>query len=207
MTLDISGIKIKWLGHDAFRLDFLGKTIYIDPFQIHEKDKASLVLITHGHYDHFSPDDLKKIADAKTIIVGTVDVIEKLQIGEARTVAIGDSIDAAGVHIKAVAAYNLEKPFHPKQNGWVGYVFELGGIKFYHSGDTDFIPEMEDISADVAFLPVSGTYVMGPKEAAAAARKIMPKVAIPMHYGSLVGTKKDAEEFKKLCDFCRVEII
>ncbi len=206
-SFEFEGIRIKWLGHDSFRLDFKDKIIYIDPFEIKEKEKATVVMITHAHYDHFSPGDIKRISDEKTWVVGTKEVVEKIDLKNKLLVSPGTELKVEGIKIKAVPAYNLNKPFHPKSNLWVGYLFEINGVTFYHAGDTDFIPEMKDISADVAFLPVSGTYVMNPEEAVAAARKIMPKIAIPMHYGKIVGTNEDALKFKELCDFCRVEIL
>jgi len=119
----------------------------------------------------------------------------------------GDLNNIDGIPVTAVAAYNLNKEFHPKENEWVGYVFTINNIRFYHAGDTDNIPEMQDVSADVIFLPVSGTYVMDPDEAVQAARKIMPKIAIPMHYGKIIGDKSSAERFKKGCTFCEVKIM
>jgi L-ascorbate metabolism protein UlaG (beta-lactamase superfamily) len=210
-TLDISGIKIRWLGHDSLQFEFDGKFLYIDPFETKEQDKADLILITHGHYDHCSIEDLKRLTKPDTVILTTPDTTSKLSGkvdgGIVKLARPGDKFTEKGVHIKAVPAYNVDKQFHPKLNEWVGYVFEIKGIKFYHAGDTDFIPEMADITADVAFLPVSGTYVMNVEEAVMAAKKIMPKVAVPMHYGKIVGTKADAEKFKDLCTFCRVEIL
>jgi L-ascorbate metabolism protein UlaG (beta-lactamase superfamily) len=206
-AIDFEGIMIKWLGHDSFRLDFQGKVIYIDPFQVSEKEPGQIILVTHAHYDHFSPDDLKKLAGKDTIIVSTKDVIAQIAIGKRQVIKAGETIDSAGIKIKAVPAYNKDKAFHPRSSECVGYIIDMNGTKVYHAGDTDFIPEMKDVSADVAMLPVSGTYVMTAEEAVAAARKIMPKVVIPMHYGKIVGSKTDAEKFKKLCDFCRVEIM
>ena len=131
----------------------------------------------------------------------------KIHVGNMKLVKPGDKLKHGTIPIEVVRAYNINKPFHPKENEWVGYLFELNKLKFYHAGDTDFIPEMAEITCDVAFLPVSGTYVMNVEEAVAAARKIMPKIAIPMHYGKIVGEKKHADKFKKLCTFCRVEVM
>ncbi|MFH2020475.1 MAG: MBL fold metallo-hydrolase [archaeon] len=209
--LDFSGVHVKWLGHDSYKFEFGGKIIYIDPYEVHESDKADLILVTHGHYDHCSIADLKKLTKADTVIVTTPDTTSKLsgkvQGGTIKLAKPGDKMVISGISVKAVPAYNLDKPFHPKENEWVGYVFTLNGIIFYHAGDTDFIPEMDEISCDVAFLPVSGTYVMDAEEAARAAKKIMPKIAIPMHYGKIIGQKSDAQKFKDLCTFCRVELM
>lgn len=210
-VLDLSGVRVKWLGHDGFKFEFDGKILYIDPYEMHETDKADIILITHGHYDHCSIADLKKLTKEDTLIVTTPDNTSKLSGkvhgGTLKLVRPGDKFNEKGVAVKTVPAYNKDKPFHPKANEWVGYIFTIKGITFYHAGDTDYISEMEDISCDVAFLPISGTYVMNVEEAVAAAKKIMPKLAIPMHYGKIIGTKSDAERFRELCTFCKVELL
>jgi L-ascorbate metabolism protein UlaG (beta-lactamase superfamily) len=209
-VLDFSGIKVKWLGHDSYRFDFNGKIMYIDPYEVKETEQADIILITHGHYDHCSIEDLKKLVKDDTIIFTTPDTTSKLASkvhgGHIKLVKPGDAFVEGNIKINTVPSYNIDKEFHPKANEWVGYIFEINGIKFYHAGDTDLIPEMEEIQCDVAFLPVSGTYVMNVEQAVQAARMIMPKIAIPMHYGKIVGKVTDGEEFKRLCTFCRVEV-
>ena len=185
---------IHWLGHDTFKITG-EKTIYTDPFKLKEGDRADIVLITHEHYDHCSPEDVKKIQGPDTVIVATPDCAGKLT-GNVKTVKPGDSITVEGIQIEAVPSYNTNKKFHPKAAGWVGYVFTVGGKRIYLAGDTDHIPEMKDIRCDVALLPVSGTYVMTADEAARAALDIKPKVAIPMHYDSIVGSRADADKFR-----------
>ncbi len=210
-TLDLNGVKLKWLGHDSFRFDFDNTILYIDPFEVKDEDKADILLITHEHYDHCSIADLKKLTKEDTLIVATPDVTSKLSgkvnIGKMQLIEPGKAFIYKGVKIKAVPAYNINKPFHPKDNMWVGYVFTIKNTTFYHAGDTDMIPEMSEIKCDVALLPVSGTYVMTVQEAVEAAKRIKPKIAIPMHYGKIIGTKSDAEKFKELCTFCEVEIM
>ncbi len=189
--------KIHWLGHDSFRLE--GEvTVYIDPWKLPPNSpKADIILITHDHYDHCSPEDVVKIQKADTVIVTIPAAARKLK-GEVKTVKPGDKITVKGIEIEAVPAYNTNKPFHPKEAGHVGFIVTLGGKRIYHAGDTDFIPEMKGLKVDIALLPVSGTYVMTAEEAAKAADTIKPEVAIPMHYGEIVGSEKDAEHFKEL---------
>jgi L-ascorbate metabolism protein UlaG (beta-lactamase superfamily) len=184
---------IHWLGHDTFRIEG-EQLIYTDPFNIKKKDKADIILITHEHRDHCSPEDVKKIQDPDTIIVSPSDCAAKLK-GNLKIVKPGDKIEISGVTIEAVPSYNTNKQFHTRDRGWVGYVFTVKGQRIYIAGDTDYIPEMKNIRTDIALLPVSGTYVMTADEAAQAALDIKPKVAIPMHYGSIVGTKEDAQKF------------
>jgi L-ascorbate metabolism protein UlaG (beta-lactamase superfamily) len=184
---------IHWLGHDTFKITG-EKVIYTDPFKIKKKDTADIILITHEHYDHCSPGDVEKISSPQTVIVAPADCSEKLA-GDARVVKPGDVIEVAGIRIEAVPSYNTNKKFHTKERGWVGYIFTLGGKRIYIAGDTDRIPEMKDFKADIALLPVSGTYVMTAEEAVMAALDIRPSVAIPMHYGSIVGTDADAAKF------------
>jgi L-ascorbate metabolism protein UlaG (beta-lactamase superfamily) len=185
---------IHWLGHDTFKIT-AEKVIYTDPFKIKKKDKADIILITHDHYDHCSPDDIKKLQGTDTIIVATADCAKKLS-GNIKTIKAGDKINAGGVEIEAVPSYNTNKQFHPKSSGWVGYIFTAGGQRIYIAGDTDYIPEMKTFNnIDIALLPVSGTYVMTAEDAVKAALDIRPKVAIPMHYGSIVGDESDARRF------------
>jgi L-ascorbate metabolism protein UlaG (beta-lactamase superfamily) len=184
---------IHWLGHDTFRITG-EKVIYTDPFKIKKKDTADVILITHEHYDHCSPEDVEKIRSSETVIVAPADCREKLA-GDVRVVKPGDVIEVSGIRVEAVPSYNINKKFHTKDRGWVGYIFTVGGKRIYIAGDTDRIPEMKDFRADVALLPVSGTYVMTAEEAVMAALDIGPSAAIPMHYGSIVGTDADAQRF------------
>jgi L-ascorbate metabolism protein UlaG (beta-lactamase superfamily) len=185
---------IHWLGHDTFRITG-EKTVYTDPFKISRKDVADLILITHAHYDHCSPDDVAKLQGKDTVIVTAAECAANLK-GRIIIVKPGDTVTAAGIEVRVAPSYNTNKQFHTKDKGWLGFVFTVNGKKIYLAGDTDYIPEMKNLGpVDIALLPVSGTYVMTADEAAQAALDINPKVAIPMHYGSIVGSKKDAERF------------
>jgi L-ascorbate metabolism protein UlaG (beta-lactamase superfamily) len=192
---------IHWLGHDSFRIEAGGKVIYIDPWQIKEGPKADLILITHDHFDHCSPEDVAKIRGEKTKILAPKAAASKLP-QPVSVVKPGDTMNVEGVNVRAVPAYNVNKfrspgvPFHPKEAGHVGYLFTVAGTTVYHAGDSDYIPEMASIKADIALLPVSGTYVMTAEEAAKAADEIRPRLAIPMHVGRGIGTLQDRETFK-----------
>jgi L-ascorbate metabolism protein UlaG (beta-lactamase superfamily) len=196
---------LDWLGHASFRITVGRATVYIDPYRVADSaPPADLILITHGHYDHFSPQDVERLSVKGTWLVGPAAVAERVS-GQVHRIGPGETLDdelVRGIHISAVAAYNTSKrdadgnPFHPRDAGWVGYQLNVRGERLYHSGDTDVIPEMDSVTGvDVALLPVSGVYVMTAPEAAEAARRIQPRVAVPMHWGSHIGTERDARTF------------
>jgi len=200
-----NGIKVHWLGHDSFVLQG-SRTLILDPFRAKGMYKADILLISHEHHDHLSPDDIKRFSDPNTTIVAPRVCESALGPFPQQKMFVdpGSKLEVKGVMVEAVAAYNLNKyrspgvMFHPKADGKVGYVVTLDGIRFYHAGDSDATPEMKALDVDVAFLPVSGTYVMTAEEAAEAAKSMRVKVVVPMHFGSLVGTRADAERFRKL---------
>ncbi|PIN86596.1 Zn-dependent hydrolase [Candidatus Woesearchaeota archaeon CG10_big_fil_rev_8_21_14_0_10_44_13] len=198
---NIEGVNMEWFGQSGFLLKN-DKTIYIDPFKISGSEKADIILITHEHSDHCSIEDIKKIIKPETIIVTVPDCQSKLsgmEIANVTLVKPGNRLNIKGTLIETVPAYNLNKKFHPKENEWVGYIITINGKRIYHAGDTDYIPEMKNLkNIDIAMVPVSGTYVMSPSEAAMAVNDFRPKVAIPMHYGGIIGTKEDAEKFRSL---------
>ena len=190
---------IHWLGHSAFRIEDGSTQIYIDPFKLPANlPKADIIFITHAHYDHFSVKDIARIKKDNTIIVATKDVTSKIGKGTL-TVIPGQKYIVGSLKVMTVPAYNLDKKFHPKGNNWIGYIITLSnGQRIYHAGDTDFIPEMQKITTDIALLPCGGTYTMTAQQAADAANIFKPKILIPMHWGEVVGSKADAEEVKKL---------
>ncbi len=195
--------RIHWLGHDAFRIDG-PPTIYIDPYQLGEENlEGDLILISHDHHDHCSPEDVARIQGEDTVIVTVSSARAKLS-GDVRVVEPGSSLTVKGVDVEAVSAYNVNKfrrpgePFHPKEAGYVGFVITVEGKRIYHAGDTDPIPEMEDLEAiDIALLPVSGTYVMTVEEAVEAVETIRPQIAVPMHVGRGIGSLDAAQAFKE----------
>lgn len=188
---------IIWLGHDTFKITTDSNiTIYIDPYQLKERGGADIILITHEHFDHCSPEDIGKIQKDDTVVVTTPDSSEKIS-GDVRTVIPGDSLTVKDVEVEAVPAYNTEKEFHVRERNWVGFILTVDGKSIYHAGDSDYIPEMKGFKdIDIALLPVSGTYVMNAHEAVQAAIDINPSLAIPMHYGTLVGSESDASDFR-----------
>ncbi|MGD8997457.1 MAG: MBL fold metallo-hydrolase [Anaerolineae bacterium] len=195
--------RIHWLGHDAFRIDG-PQTIYFDPYELGEGNpQADVILISHEHGDHCSPEDVAKVQGERTVIVTIASAADKLA-GDVRIVGPGDVIEVRGIGVEAVPAYNVNKfrspgiPFHPREAGHVGFVVTLEGKRIYHAGDTDYIPEMKDLKEiDIAFLPVSGIYVMTAEEAVQAAEAIQPDVAIPMHLGRGIGSPDAAQVFKE----------
>ena len=213
---EYKGIKIKWLGHDSFSLAGSIKII-TDPYKITRQEKADLILISHNHFDHLSVDDLRNVSTNDTTIVAANECMNMLTgfaFKEKLGLSPGEEKIVRGVKIKAIPAYNLDKinpdtkkPFHPREDKKIGFVIKFDDITIYHTGDTDLIPDMSDIQPDIALVPVSGTYVMTAQEAANAIEKIKPKIAIPMHYGTIVGSEKDAHDLKQLVKSCEVQIL
>ena len=207
----INGIELRWLGHSGFFIEN-GKKIYIDPYNIREDSgKADVVLITHSHHDHCSYPDLRKIVKEGTRVVASADCqskIVKFNVPiKIDIIEPGMKLDLGGLKIFTLPAYNLDKDFHSKEELWVGYVLKIGNTVIYHSGDTDLIPEMQKLTGYkkqgnefVALLPVGGRFTMSAEEAAEAAKIIKPTLAIPMHWGAIVGSEDDAKEF---CDLCK----
>ncbi|MBU0894158.1 MAG: MBL fold metallo-hydrolase [Nanoarchaeota archaeon] len=208
--MKIGDVELKWLGHAGFVIKN-SKIIYIDPYLIKEQeDKADIILITHGHYDHCSFEDIRKIVKNGTKIFVTADAQSKVVRFnvpvEIEVVEANQEIDLGDVKISTVSSYNLDKSFHPKEEGWIGYLVKMNKVIIYHAGDTDIIPEMQKLTGFkqsgkkfIALLPVGGRYTMSAEEAIEAVKKIKPSLAIPMHWGSIVGSEEDAKEFVEGC--------
>ena len=191
------------LCHSSIRIN-KEKTIYIDPFKIDKNYKdADLIFITHDHYDHYSEDDIDKVKKDETVFIVPEELLTKLLVrgynkNNIITVEPNMQYMVEGIKFETIPAYNMDKQFHPKENEWVGYVIEIKGIRYYIAGDTDITEENKKVKCDVAFIPVGGTYTTDFKEAAQLVNEIKPKIAVPTHYGSVVGTKQDATDFVRL---------
>jgi len=196
---------VHWLGHDSFRIDG-SSTLYVDPWKLPAgQPPATGVLVTHEHYDHLSADDIAKVAAAGTVVVGPPAVTAAVRGLPTLTVRPGETVEVGTAMVTAVPAYNVDKfkkpgaVYHPRDEGHVGYIVEMDGLRIYHAGDTDAIPEMRDIDVDVALLPVGGTYTMTAEEAAEACTMLRAAVVVPMHFGDIVGSEADARRLKALC--------
>jgi L-ascorbate metabolism protein UlaG (beta-lactamase superfamily) len=180
--------------------------VYFDPFGIREKTHdADVILITHEHYDHFSPEDIAKIAKPDMLVAvpeGMKAKARKELPSDCRilTVKPGAKYEMGKLVFETVPAYNRLKPFHPKSSGWVGYLLKTGEETVYVAGDTDATVEAAQVRCDIALVPIGGTYTMNAKQAAELINTIQPAVAIPTHYGSIVGSRDDAEIFVKNVD-------
>ncbi|UJG40889.1 MAG: MBL fold metallo-hydrolase [Candidatus Heimdallarchaeum aukensis] len=211
IKMNIEGIDFHWLGHDSFLIQAKGKNIYIDPYKLTKKDlpEADIIITTHDHFDHCNPEAIEQICGEKTILVGPKVTIDKLNDISKKKKVIElnpyDEKEIDGIKISAIPAYNTHRfrdpetktPFHPKESGHIGPIIDVDGVKIYHAGDTDKIPEMEDLKPHIALIPVSGTYVMDVPEAVEAAKVISAKITIPMHVGRGIGELSYREEFKE----------
>jgi L-ascorbate metabolism protein UlaG (beta-lactamase superfamily) len=218
--MEILGLQVERPKHACIRVRSGHKTICFDPFQLEKNEPSDLVLISHEHFDHCSIPDLMKIVKSDTIIVAAEECKAKLvtirsRVNEIIYINPGEKITVGEFAIEAVPAYNVNKfkspgvPFHAKQEKKCGYVLTVDNLRLYHAGDTDLIPEMKELTnIDIAFLPVSGTYVMTAEEAAEAVKLFRPKIAIPIHYNAIVGTKEDVDRFWGKCkDITKVVVL
>lgn len=194
---------IEVLCHSSIRIN-KEKVIYIDPFKINKNyNDADIIFITHDHYDHYSEEDIDKVIKEDTTIVISKDLLKKLLKKGINKDAIivaepNKEYETQGINFNTIPAYNINKKFHPKENNWLGYIITINNVKYYVAGDTDITDENRKVKCDVAFVPVGGTYTMDFKEAARLINEIKPKIAVPIHYGSIVGTEQDARNFINL---------
>mgnify|MGYP000344959941 CR=1 FL=1 len=200
---------ITWFRQSAMRWRGDGPVVYVDPWGVTDPAPADLILITHAHFDHFQPEEIERLRTATTKLVAPKDVAAELS-GDVTAVAPGESHEIGGFRFETVPAYNIVEErleMHPKRNGWVGYVFEYGGRTYYHGGDTDALPELESLSTQVAMVPIGGTYTMDAREAAGLVKAMGPELAVPMHFGFVVGSPSDAERFRELAAPVTVEVL
>jgi len=197
----LSGIEV--LCHSSIRIN-KHLVMYIDPYKIKaELHDADIIFCTHTHTDHFSEEDILKVKNDNTIFVGTEDcTIKVMKLGfdqsKIRIVEPNNKYNILGIDFETIPAYNLESQYHLKDNNWVGYNLEINDVHYYIAGDTDLTPETKAVTCDVAFVPIGGRYTMNAKEAASLINTIEPQIAIPIHYGDIIGTRDDANLFKKL---------
>lgn len=200
--------EVKVLTHSSIKIAGK-KIIYFDPFEVQEESHdADLVFVTHEHHDHYSPEDIGKVANSDTWIIMPESMRgyeEKMGNLKCRFVCPGGITEAEGIMINAVPAYNRLKPFHTRGKGYVGYIVTMDNVRYYVAGDTDMTPENQDIKCDVALIPVGGKYTMDCKEAAKLVNRMEPKLAIPTHYGTVVGSRDDGKRFAELVD-SRIEV-
>ena len=194
---------VEVLCHSSIRFN-KEKVIYIDPFKIDKNyNDADIIFITHDHYDHYSEEDIDKVKKQDTIIIAPEKLVTKIlkkgfKQDHIIIVEPNKKYIVQNIKFETIPAYNINKQFHPKENGWVGYIIEIKGIRYYIAGDTDTTEENKQVKCDVAFIPIGGTYTMDFKEAAYLVNEIKPEIAVPIHYGSIVGTNQDAADFIKL---------
>ncbi len=201
--------RFTWYRQSAYLWKGDGLNVYIDPWGVTGDPPADVIFITHAHFDHYNPEDFEKVRRGGTKIVAPQDIALELS-GDVTAVGPGDSFEVEGIRGQAVPAYNIvdeRLENHPRAKNWVGYILTLGDSTYFHAGDTDHTPELDGVKADVAFLPIGGTYTMTAPEAAELAKVISPQVAVPMHYGFVVGTPADAETFKRESAPVNVELL
>ena len=212
---EYNNIGITWTGHAGFKILHGNKKMYIDPYKLSNKYEnifdADIVLITHNHFDHLSIEDLKNITNERTVIVSAQECLSQLKSLKVKDLIGIDPRNNEKLDdlvVEAVPAYNVNKDFHPKNDKKIGFIIKFGNDRIYHTGDSDIIPEMKDTNPTIVLIPVSGTYVMTAEEASKAVNELInPKIAIPMHYGTIVGNKEDAIRFSELVTVCETKIL
>lgn len=189
--------------HSSIRIG-AEKVMYFDPFHLkQDPHDADIVFLTHDHYDHLSPEDIARVKKEGTVFVLPASckaAAEKNGLDRCVYLTPGETAEVCGVPVEAVAAYNNLKPFHPKKNGWLGYIVAAEGRRVYVAGDTDENKDNLSVRCDIAMIPVGGTYTFDAKHAAKFVNKLRPSVAIPTHYGDIVGSLSDADAFAAAVD-------
>jgi L-ascorbate metabolism protein UlaG (beta-lactamase superfamily) len=194
--------RLTWFRQSAFRWNTDGAVVYVDPWGVTDAVPADVILITHAHFDHFQPHEIERLRTPSTKLVAPHDVARELS-GDVIAVAPGETHEAGGLKFETVPAYNVVEErldMHPRTKGWVGYLLHVGGVVYYHAGDTDALPELTSLSVDVAMVPIGGTYTMDAEEAGAFVKAMAPGLAIPMHYGFVVCSPSRAIAFRKAAE-------
>ena len=188
---------IKFLGHATVKLKIAEKIIFVDPWKIKDtEEKADIILVTHPHFDHYSEEDIKKIAKDTTVLISCKDVVSQTSLKNKRQIQPFEETKIDDITIQGFPAYNVNKSFHPKSNNWLGFVIRHNDVSIYIAGDSDVIEEAKQLKVNIMILPVGGTYTMTDKEAAELVNLTKPDYAIPIHYGDIVGSIQNAQNFK-----------
>ena len=195
---------VTWYRGSSVRIERDGVVIFVDPWGVPDEDEADYVLLTHPHYDNFSEEDIERVRSASTVVVAPATMKKQLEDAD-HFLRPGDLVQLEGIDVLAVPAYNTSKKFHPQESGWLGYVFTVGDVTYYHAGDTDYLESMEDIHCDVALLPCEGHYTMGAEAAARAARACGASVVVPIRWGDQPGSEEEAGRLAELApDLVRI---
>lgn len=195
--------EVKVLNHSSIKIS--GKRIlYFDPFEITEESHdADIIFITHDHFDHYSPEDIRKILKSDTVLVMPESMKgqeKKAEASSCEFIAPNGTAEINELKVKAIPAYNRLKPFHTKGKNFVGYLVTMKDVTYYVAGDTDMTPDNQEVKCDVALVPVGGKYTMNYKEAAKLVNQMMPRLVVPTHYGKVVGSPDDGKKFAELVD-------
>jgi L-ascorbate metabolism protein UlaG (beta-lactamase superfamily) len=188
---------VTWFRGSSIRIRRDGVEIHVDPIGVREDSAADLVLLTHPHYDNFSETDIARVRKADTVLVAPASM-KKLIADADHFMRPGDMLQLEAFDVLAAPAYNVDKKFHTAEQGWLGYVFTVGDVTYYHAGDTDLLPSMSNIRCDVAFLPCGGHYTMGVEDAAKAAAACGARIVVPIHWGEPHGTREEIGRLAEL---------
>ena len=188
---------VSWFRGSSVRIRRAGREIQIDPYGVSEESAADYVLLTHPHYDNFSEVDIARVRRPETVVIAPASMKKQLEDAD-HFLRPGDMLQLEGLDVLAMPAYNVEKKFHPQESAWLGYVFTLDGVTYYHAGDTDYLDSMMTVRCDVAFLPCDGHYTMGAEEAVRAAEACGASVLVPVHWGESWGSPEDLEQMRRM---------